>query len=111
MPRNWATGSGVSPQTVAESLLLLKTVVPTLTLSPEVAGHFLQDMTDTELRESVVLIVQHVVDLYPSTNWIALLRTARQKWCSLCQGTGRYDSITGYETKCVCRQRRREEDV
>ena len=91
---------------MAEALLVLKMVLPTLTLLPEVAWHFVQDMTESELRQAVVLVVQHAADLYPSTNWIALLRTARQRWCEDCDGTGKTESNQGYAMRCGCRTRR-----
>lgn len=103
MPISLGNGSGVSDQVVVESLLVLRTVLPTITLAPELASHFLQDMTEKQLREAVVLVITHAADIYPSTNWIALLRTARQRWCKGCDGTGRTTTVTGYETRCGCR--------
>ena len=104
MPRSWGSGSCVSQDVVAECLLVLRMVLPTFALRPEVAWQFLQDLTEAELREAVVLVIHHAADIYPSTNWIALLRTAQQRGCETCQGTGRRETVTGFETRCECRQ-------
>ena len=103
MPRRWGSGSGVSQDVVAECLVVLKMVLPTFTLRPEVAWQFLQDLTEAEVREAVVLTIQHAAEIYPSTNWIALLRTAARRWCTACDGTGRYETSTGFEKRCDCR--------
>lgn len=84
---------------------MLKQACPSLSVSPELAWHFLQDMTDDELREATTLIIQNLAEVYPSTNWIAMLHTARQKWCRDCHGTGRYESSNGYDRRCSCRER------
>ena|SRR3990167_9369912 len=106
-PENWLTGSpACAPETVAECLLLLRHVFPTCQLAPEVAWHFLRDLTDAQLREATVLIIQSLSEVYPSTPWIAVLRTARQRFCRVCHGSGKTESETGYDMRCQgCRRR------
>ena len=104
MPKSLALGSpACAPETVAECLLVLREAFPTCQLSPQASWHFLQDLTDEQLREATVLTILHLAEVYPSTGWIGVLRQARQQWCERCGGTGEVVSETGYEVRCGCR--------
>ena len=105
MPKSLPTGSPLPMVAVAESLLVLKQAFPTMELQPELAWHFLQDMSEADLRQAVVDVIVHQAEIYPSTPWIAILRTARQRFCQTCGGTGKTESETGYEMRCACRRR------
>lgn len=90
---------------VAECLLVLRKAIPSMEIDPELASHFLQDMDEEELRDAVVLVIQHQSEIYPNMPWIALLREAKRRWCSACEGTGKVESSVGYEIRCACRRK------
>lgn len=104
MHRGLANGSNLSKQVVAECLLVLRKAVPSMELDPEVAWTFLKGMSEKQLRESVGLVIQNLTEVYPNMPWIALLHEARKRWCKDCDGTGKYTTQQGYETRCLCRK-------
>ena len=75
-PLVWPAGTGSSQAVVAECLLVLNQAFPSMTLSPELAWHFLQDLDERALRQAVADLIQTKHEVYPSTNWIAELREA-----------------------------------
>ena len=88
---------------MAEALLMLKTVFLSLELRPDIAWEFLKDLRDDQVKAAVGEIIQTKVEIYPGTNWIALIRSVATR-CRKCNGKGSYVSETNYDIPCDCKK-------
>lgn len=80
MPASWQPGlpARLSKTALAKSLALLQQAFPTLSLHPAFAWTMLNDLSDRALSEAVLRLIQTHVQVYPGTNWIALIRSVSQ---------------------------------
>ena len=85
---------------------MIKKVFPTLSLEPDFVCSMLSDLTDEAVMRATLEIIQTRVEIYPGTNWIALIRSVASR-CRICDGKGVYVSETGYEIQCKCIRRKR----
>lgn len=86
---------------MAKSLALLTRAFPTIQVDAEFIWEMLSDLPDQEVEMAVLEIVQTRADFYPSTNWVALIRSVATR-CRRCNGRGRYVSASNYEIICDC---------
>ena len=74
---NWHPGINpkLSLEVLTRSIGLLLKAFPTFQLDPEFVWEMLCDLPDRIIERAVLTLIQTQTDVYPSTNWIALIRT------------------------------------
>ena len=74
---NWHPGTNpkLSLEVLTCSIGLLLKAFPTFQLDPEFAWEMLCDLPDRIIERAVLTLIQTQAEVYPSTNWIALIRT------------------------------------